>query len=84
MMTDKELIQKYPFLEIKNKRACPGMTGTWLSDLPEGWKEKLLEMCDEIMGIAHNYMEVFGTYIETEYVRCPECNDNITIKEIYA
>ena len=34
--------------------------------------------------IEHNYMEVFGTYIETEYVRCPECNDNITIKEIYA
>ena len=57
MMTDKELIQKYPFLEIKDKRACPGMTGTWLSDLPEGWEEKLLEMCDEIMGIAHNYID---------------------------
>ena len=56
MMTDKELIQKYPFLEIKETKGCPWATGTWLTDLPEGWEAKLIEMCDEIMKVAHDFI----------------------------
>ena len=58
----------------------------------KAWKHSITAVCSSChcefyynsKDIEHNCMEVFGTYIETEYVRCPECNDNITIKEIYA
>lgn len=48
-MTDKQLIERFPFLECKPENDwCYDNSGNWLNDLPLGWKQIGLKMFTEI------------------------------------
>ena len=59
----KKLIEKYPFLQIKNNDIYTwlevgGYEETWLDDLPDGWKIGFCEqMCDELMEALGDYAD---------------------------
>ncbi len=53
MMTNKELIERYPFLQIRdiftNEPMLEWEEFTMLDDMPKGWRESFgIEMCEEI------------------------------------
>lgn len=53
MMTNKELIKLYPFLQIRNiftnELAPEWVDFTMLDDIPKGWRESFgIKMCEEI------------------------------------
>lgn len=48
-MTNKELIEKYPFLEVKDPFGQGNWTDCWLDDLEPGWKKAFgKELCQEL------------------------------------
>lgn len=48
-MTNKELIEKYPFLEVKDPYGQGNWTDCWLDDLEPGWRKAFgKELCQEL------------------------------------
>lgn len=41
---NKKLIEKYPYLAVKEKY----YEYTWLDNIPEGWREIALQMCEDL------------------------------------
>ena len=63
-MTNKELIEKYPWLQIRNVWTNEKLDDefTWLDDLPEGWRKafglQMVEELDQILRKA-NYQDKY-------------------------
>lgn len=63
-MTNKELIEKYSWLQIRNVWTNEKLDDefTWLDDLPEGWRKafglQMVEELDKILRKA-NYQEKY-------------------------
>ena len=63
-MTNKELIEKYPWLQIRNVWTNEKLDDefTWLDDLPEGWRKAFgLQMAEELDQILRkaNYQDKY-------------------------
>lgn len=63
-MTNKELIEKYPWLQLKNiwNNGKLDTEFTWLDDLPEGWRKAFgLQMVEELNNILRevDYQEKY-------------------------
>lgn len=65
---NKRLIQKYPFLMIKDNSVCPwcrqgAYEHTWLDDMPDGWRLGFAEkMCDELLEVLGEYADKWIIY----------------------
>ena len=63
-MDNKELIEKYPWLQIRNVWTNEKLDDefTWLDDLPEGWRKafglQMIEELDQILRKA-NYQDEY-------------------------
>lgn len=63
-MDNKELIKKYPWLQIRNVWTNEKLDDefTWLDDLPEGWRKafglQMVEELDQILRKA-NYQDKY-------------------------
>lgn len=63
-MDNKELIEKYPWLQIRNVWTNEKLDDefTWLDDLPEGWRKafglQMVEELDQILRKA-NYQDKY-------------------------
>lgn len=63
-MTSKELIKKYPWLQLRNVWTNKIVDDklTWLDDLPEGWRKsfglQMVEELDQILKKA-NYQDKY-------------------------
>jgi hypothetical protein len=63
-MTSKELIKKYPWLQLRNVWTNEIVDDelTWLDDLPEGWRKtfglQMVEELDQILRKA-NYQDKY-------------------------
>ena len=63
-MDNKELIEKYPWLQIRNVWTNEKLDDefTWLDDLPEGWRKafglQMVEELDQILRKA-NYQDEY-------------------------
>lgn len=63
-MDNKELIEKYPWLQLRNVWTNERLNSefTWLDDLPEGWRKafglQMIEELDQILKKA-NYQEKY-------------------------
>ena len=75
-MTNKELIEHYPFLQIRdfftNEPAPEWEEFTMLDDMPQGWRDSFgIEMCEEIkeLLIKEKFGELrwYGSYISPEF-----------------
>lgn len=65
---NKRLIEKYPFLMIKDNGVCPwcqqgAYEYTWLDDMPDGWRIGFAEkMCDELLEALGKYADQWIIY----------------------
>lgn len=75
-MNNKELIEKYPWLQVRNIRTgellkLEDYNFTWLDDLPEGWRKafglQMVEELDKILRKANYQNEYRITQIKEKY-----------------